>query len=212
MKNSSKLSALYGLFDNLSILKGITSPPLTSAPVTSVNGLTGAVTLAAGVSSVNGASGAVVLSGTPVQVVETDLTASATCAVVIPQDDTIPQITEGTEIMTATITPKSASSILYIDVTVHGTTNTAGSSFVAALFRDSGANAIGASYVQTTNASFASLVTFRVKVAAGSTAATTFRVRVGPGTAVTAVYNGNSGVRQLGGACVSSIRIIEVLA
>jgi hypothetical protein len=211
MKNSSKLSALYGLFDNLSILKGITSAPLTSAPVTSVNGQTGAVTLATGVSSVNGATGAVVQSGTPVQTVEVDLATSGTSAVVIPYDDTIPQITEGVEILTASITPKFSTSTLYVDVVVHGAMNTAGGAICAAVFRDSGANALGAA-AKLLNANYLDQLTIRFKVASGSTTATTFRLRVGPGSTYTMTYNGSAGTRLLGGSAISSIKITEVLA
>lgn len=163
------------------------------------------MSLASKISAVAGAAGA------QVQVVQTDLTTSGTAVVVMPNDDTIPQISEGTEIMTATITPKYASSTLYIDVVVNGTTNNQGTHVVAALFRDSGANAIAVSSVQTPQTNYNVQVVYRVKVAAGSTAATTFRVRVGPSSAVTMTYNGQSGARMFGGAMVSSIRISEVL-
>lgn len=212
MSNASKLSRLFELFPNLTILKGITAPPLTVAPVTSVNGSTGAVVIPAGVTSINGQNGSVTLTGTPVQVVETDLVTAGTSAQVIPNDDTIPQIGEGAEIMTCSIAPKFASSNLYIDVVVNGTTNTQGVHMVVALFRDLGADAIAASSSQTSNANYQNQVTFRIKVAAASTAATTFRVRVGPSSAVTMTYNGQSSTRLFGGAMVSSIKITEVLA
>lgn len=162
--------------------------------------------------SVNGATGAVVLSGTPVQVVETDLLTAGTVATVIPTDDTIPQITEGTEIMTASITPKFATSTLFVEVSVNCAVNTLGSSCVAAVFQDAGVNALAASFVQGGGNDFGSQVVVRFKVAASNTTARTFRVRVGPGTAVTMTYNGNAGTRRFGGVSTSSIQITEVLA
>lgn len=162
--------------------------------------------------SVNGATGAVVLSGTPVQIVETDFITAGTSAAVIPTDDTIPQITEGVEIMTAAITPKFATSTLYVEVLVNCAVNTLGSSCVAAVFQDAGVNALAAAFVQGGGNDFGSQVAVRFKVAAGTTTARTFRVRVGPGTAVTMTYNGNAGTRRFGGANISSIKITEVLA
>lgn len=214
MSNASKLSKLVDLFANLNILKNITVAPLTVAPVTSVNGFTGDVVLApSGVTSVNGAAGVVALSGTPVQVVETDLATAGTVTATIPTDDSLPQLTEGTEIMTASITPKFASSTLFIDVTVHlSSSAAAGTIMVAALFRDAVANALAASPVSNPGALYSMTQTFRVKVAADSTTATTFRVRVGPNGAATVTYNGAAGGRYLGGALISSIRITEVMA
>lgn len=162
--------------------------------------------------SVNGATGVVVLSGTPVQVVETDFITVGTTTAVIPTDDTIPQITEGVEIMTAAITPKFATSTLYVEVLVNGAVNNLGSSCVAAVFQDSGVNALAAAFVQGGGVDFGSQVAVRFKVAAGSTTARTFRVRVGPGSAVTMTYNGNAGSRRFGGVNISSITITEILA
>lgn len=189
MSLASKIASLFGT--------GTTKIANTYLPVHSVNGLT---------------NGAIVLSGTPVQVVETDLATSGTAVVVIPNDDSIPQISEGTEIMTATITPKFATSTLYVEALVNGTTNTQGAHVVVAIFRDSGANAIAVGSVQTPNTSYNCQASARVKVAAGSTAETTFKVRVGPSSAVTMTYNGQSAARMFGGAMISSIRVTEVLA
>ncbi|QBE66832.1 glycine-rich domain-containing protein [Pseudoduganella lutea] len=71
MSNSSKLARLFELFPNLHILKGITAPPITHVPVTSVNGKTGDVVIegtsgAAAVTSVNGQTGAVTIPPPPV--------------------------------------------------------------------------------------------------------------------------------------------------
>lgn len=151
-------------------------------------------------------------TGSVVQVVETDFVTSGTTTAQIPTDDTIPQITEGLEIMTASITPKFATSTLYIDVTVNGAVNSAGGAFCAALFRDSTANALAASTKQSSDNDFLNQTTFRVKVPATAATATTFRVRVGPNSAITMTYNGNAGTRKFGGVMTSSIRILEVLA
>ena len=53
-----------------------------------------------------------------VQVVNVQSGASATGTTVIPDDDTIPQNDEGDEYLTLAITPKSASNILVIEITL----------------------------------------------------------------------------------------------
>ncbi len=52
------------------------------------------------------------LSGSVVQAVNTQTGAVGTTTTIMPFDDTIPQITEGSEFMTRAITPTSASNIL----------------------------------------------------------------------------------------------------
>ena len=59
--------------------------------------------------------------------------AYATGSTTIPFDDTIPQITEGNEVMTLAITPTSASSKLLVNVDVSGASNVQGN-WTAALF------------------------------------------------------------------------------
>lgn len=155
---------------------------------------------------------AVVGSGTIVQVVNTQTGAVATGTGTIPDDDTIPQITEGDEYMTLAITPASASNRLLIQVI----TNLSASSqdaHTTALFQDSTANALAA--VQTTGsgislAMFQSILTH--EMAAGTTSATTFRVRAGNASAGTTTFNGTAGTRELGGVAASSITIWEIAA
>lgn len=145
------------------------------------------------------------------QVVATQTGALSTGTTVIPRDDTIPQITEGFEVMTQAITPTSTTSFLQVDVAVHASCSVA-SDIVAALFRDAGANAIAVGSQYATTGLGVMLVTFRARVTAGSTAATTFRVRIGPITAGTVTFNGASGGRYYGGVYASSITVTELQA
>jgi hypothetical protein len=146
-----------------------------------------------------------------IQVVGNQTGAVATGTATIPLDDTIPQITEGTEFLTQAITPTLASSILQVDVTIVVNSNFAGSvSVIAALFRDAGASALAAVPAVSGTSLGYTTISFRHRVAAGSTAATTFRVRVGSGSASTVTINGSGGARQLGGAMASSITVTEL--
>lgn len=155
-------------------------------------------------------AGNVKLSGDVVQVVNTMNGALATGAVVIPQDDTIPQITEGVEFLTQAITPTNALNTLLIEVTLVVCSDAANTTMVA-LFQDATANALAA-VLQSHHSSAAATITFTHKMLAGTVAATTFRVRAGMGSAGTLTINGQGGVRRFGGVCASSITITEIKA
>lgn len=157
-------------------------------------------------------AGNVKLTGDTVQVVNTQTSAVATGTAIIPVDDTIPQITEGTEVMTATITPTNASNRLRIDVTASFSHSITNQWLVAALFQDAGVNAIG-SAIQFQSAGLAMMtVNFTYFMTAGTTSATTFRVRCGGQSAGTMTFNGASGARLYGGALSSSITVSEIKA
>ncbi len=149
---------------------------------------------------------AVIATSKVVQVVNTQTGAMATGSTAIPWDDTIPQITEGTEFMTRTITPTNAANILIIEV-------------VAAFSFNASAFATGALFVGTTPDALAAINVFaqaeegRIlnlthSVAAGVTSELTFRFRIG-GNANTVTFNGLLGVRTFGGVNASSITITE---
>ena len=147
-------------------------------------------------------------AGQLVQNVGTMNAAVATGTTVIPRDDTIPQNTEGTQFLTQAITPTSATNILEIEAVLMLSSSVT-SDVIAALFQDSGANAIAvASQYATTNLGVMCL-TLKHRMVAGTTSATTFNVRAGPMTAGTVTFNGASGGRYYGGVIASSITIKE---
>lgn len=80
-------------------------------------------------------------AGAVLQVVNTQTGVMSTGITTIPNDDTIPQNTEGAEVMTLAITPKSATSKLKIDVVANLAAATTGN-VIAALFQDSTANVL----------------------------------------------------------------------
>src|SRR5215475_8044537 len=143
------------------------------------------------------------------QVVSFETGAVATGTTIIPFDDTIPQITEGNEYMTCSITPKSATSRLIVDVTWNGTNSSATATMTVALFQDSNANAIAAAPYAYPGASYAFGVRFMHTMTSGTTSTTTFRVRAGSATAGTTTFNGAAGARIYGGVMASSIVITE---
>jgi len=130
-----------------------------------------------------------------------------TCTTLIPNDDSIPQITEGDEVLTCSITPTSATSNLVISIQMTGCNST--SSYPAvALFKDAVVDALAAqwTYVNTVTTQ----LNLNHVVAAGTTDPITFRVRVGA-SAGTFTTNWRDN-RIFGGVSYASITIMEVKA
>lgn len=129
----------------------------------------------------------------------------------IPLDDTVPQNTEGTQIIQVTMTPKSATNKLLIEVVGFGTLSSAGH-IVYAVFRDSNASAVtaGASYCGVSNMS--TPIVLSDEVTAGTTTSTTFYLRVGPDTSNTLRMNGSTAARYFGGSAGVTLKITEVRA
>ncbi len=141
-----------------------------------------------------------------VQIVNTQTSAASSSANTIPHDNTIPQNTEGAEVMTLAFTPKSSSNNLMIEVSVN-VGNTSATQITTALFQDSTANALAASVQDGDSATTASYTgTIKYFMTAGTTSSTTFKVRVG-GAAGTTTFNG-----QYSTAGISSITITEIQA
>jgi hypothetical protein len=167
-------------------------------------GVTGAVTLGTKLATTNLATGAVV------QVVNVVTGASATGTTALPTDDTIPQKTEGIEVMTLAITPTSASNKLFIQVTALGSVAAANKYVVMALFQDDTANALSATF-SFESVSTGSVVTpLNHFMTSGTTSETTFKVRMGSNDTSTFTFNGDSGNRLFGGVANSSITITEI--
>lgn len=148
--------------------------------------------------------------GKVVQAVSTETAAASTTTATIPMDDSIPQITEGFEVMTKAITPTDAAHLLRIDVVALVSPDVA-NWVIAALFQDTTANALAAVIHYQTTGTGAAALHFTHWMTAGTTSATTFRVRIGRHTAAgtTTTFNGESGNRRMGGVMASSITITE---
>ncbi len=128
----------------------------------------------------------------------------------IPRDDTVPQKTEGNEAMVLSITPRSASSTLAVDVRLN--IGTSAADLILALFRDDQPDALATTICARGGYDDRTVpYTLRYRFPAGSISPTTLKVRVGS-TASTALYlNGRSG-RLFGGTMDSSMTITEFSA
>lgn len=151
------------------------------------------------------------------QVVEQDFSNLISSTGTIPYDNTIPQIGEGFEVMTASITPLNAANNLLVEAEIYGSLNGGAGELSAALFRDANANALAADSVTVPANGYLANVRLRVKVAAGSTTATTFRVRIGAAGTQNVAFNGfanagaGSGTQVFSTAAKSSIKITETV-
>lgn len=150
--------------------------------------------------------------GTILQVVEaTPLTALTLLNVTIPVDDTIPQNTEGIEVLTVSITPSNVTNRLRIEFDASHLAAGGSAYVISALFQDAGVNAIAAGIVGLDGGSPAASLRLTHELAAGTTSATTFKIRVGPHSG--SVYlNGQAGTRQFGGIAAARLRVMELAA
>lgn len=152
------------------------------------------------------------------QVVYAEITTSGTFANArIPFDDTLPQNTEGAELLTASITPQSAASFLWVEAQAFvGEDSNLSDGVAAALFRDSAADAVAAdfnAYDKSWGFLGANIQVGRLhlsrRVASVAAVSTTFKVRIGLNTNDTVRYNGANGGRVFGGSLISFLKITE---
>jgi len=128
----------------------------------------------------------------------------------MPRRSRFPQITEGDQYLTASITPTSATNKLRIEVSVLLSTSVGGGQMACALFQDATAGALAAilQYMATSDRPLKFVFTY--DMTAGTTSATTFRVRAGHESAGTTTLNGVAGARRLGGVCSSTLTVTEI--
>ncbi len=132
-----------------------------------------------------------------------------TCNVVIPLDDTIPQNTEGVEVLTCSITPISTLSTLLITTSFSARIDTLGGNnrWIGGVFQDSTANALAASTGRQHTTGI-----IRYIMTSGTTSSTTFKLRIGPNAGGTCYVNGDtSGNRVYGGVSYAIMTIEEYL-
>ncbi len=132
---------------------------------------------------------------------------------VIPDDDSIPQDDEGTEIMTRTITPTSATTTLIIEGQINY--SGVGSQIVTmALFSDKDAttNAMAAVQGGVHSNNTMQSVSIKAVITSGTTDVTTFSLRLGAHAGGTneLIVNGSSEVRKMGGKANSYLIVTEV--
>lgn len=136
----------------------------------------------------------------------------ATGSTTMPNDDTIPQITEGSEFFSLTYTPFSIQNNLVINSMLNLACSASGLTVSMALFTqisDPNALAAGSKYFDTNNVRY-QIALHHTMLAKSSSL--TFTVRAGPATAGTLTLNGQSSARRLGGVLNSFLSIAEIMS
>lgn len=150
------------------------------------------------------------LPGDILQVQRVDTGAVSTGTTVIPIDDTKPQSTEGDQYLSQAITPSGAANVLAIAALAH-VSNSVINNLTAALFQDSGADALACANVNVQGATGIAPLSIGKKILAATTSATTLKVRAGGSVAGTTSFNGFSGGRAFGGVLNSFLEVQELM-
>jgi hypothetical protein len=136
----------------------------------------------------------------------------------IPWDDTIPQSNEGTEILTASITPKLATSRVRVLFSCQVSCPSGNPSYaIAALFRDSGADALRAVYTTGRRIlggdahDFQPILTLAYEDSPATTSQVTYKIRVGANNS-NIHLNGNSQSGRIFGGTSAATLILEEIA
>lgn len=148
------------------------------------------------------------------QTVQTQITQSgayASGSTQVPYDDTIMQKTEGTEFLTVTITPTSATNKLDIWGVWNGSTSLTTIATMG-IFQDTTANALAECFTTLwySTGAWPGQIICHHNFTSGTTSATTFKMRVGPHNAATIYMNGSTAARVFGGTAASSISVTEI--
>lgn len=137
-----------------------------------------------------------------------EYTTSADLTTAIPYDDSIPQNGEGTQVLTASITPLKTTNRVRARVMGFGAGNVSVVTMSVALFRNSVADALRASGERATQTDAANPLMLEFEDSPGSTSAQTYNVRVGP-DAGTMRLNGTSTARRFGGVAAMTLVLEE---
>ena len=155
------------------------------------------------------------VAGKIVQVVNSETGAVATGTTTTPNDDTIPQITEGDQFLSLAITPTSSSNKLIVEVIVNAMHSSSGGICIMGLYNTDvhSTNSLATSVFEGgAGTNRPAIGAVRHYLTAPSTSATTFTVRIGGHQAGTTAINASFGgtTRKMGGSYSSSITITEI--
>lgn len=148
-------------------------------------------------------------AGMVYQIVTASDGTAQTLTTAIVNDDSIPQSSEGAEILTVAITPRKSTSTLIITACAYAALDTNGIA-VLALFKDADAGAIAAGTNTDTSASGIHPFVLHHSMTAGTTSAITFKLRIGENGGGNVFMHGGASNRKYGGVLKSFIRVEEV--
>jgi hypothetical protein len=145
-----------------------------------------------------------VASGFCVQMAYDVSSSDDTSVIAIPNDDTIPRSSEGEETLSVAYTPLSATNILVIKFKLMA--GCTGKEITAALFKDSGVNAIAVGNNYCADANNPVPVTGEHIMVASSTTPATFKVRFGSSDGTSTVLNTKGGNTTTGSLMIMEFK------
>jgi len=129
---------------------------------------------------------------------------------ILPFDDSIPQSGEGEEVLSLTVTPTNAASLLNVRVVVH-LGGSVGDNQSAALFVEGTAAALAAASTNLVNSGTVQTIAFEREISASSTTQRVYKVRAGSAVAANGKLNGDNSTRIFGGVMTSTLTVTESL-
>lgn len=148
-------------------------------------------------------------SGAVINTVVAACTSAAGVTAQIAYDETIPQNTKGTQVVSASITPTDAGSILRATF-IGWAAPAANTNIITGLFRNGVADALNVAIVVANGTNVPAPLVVSAEYAPGTTDAQTISVRVGPDNPTTVYLNGNSVGRRFGGASKAVLLVEEI--
>jgi len=161
--------------------------------------------------SITAVSNTLVPIGSVIQTVSaTPYTANANLGV-IPNDDTIPQITEGTQILTLNISPQFSTSQIRLTFSGFGAVDTLGNTLSAALFRAGTTDCLQATTALMAIAGQRANLPLNWVDSPATTSSVTYSIRAGPDGGVGRM-NGGASSRVFGGKAACTLVAQEIKA
>ena len=144
------------------------------------------------------------------QVLQNTYTTNANLTAQIPQDDTTPGSSEGTEVLSQAITPADNTNKVLVIVHLWGSASSGSNPIIASVFRGTTCIQVVSTYCETAN--FQKCISCAFLDSPASASAQTYSVRVGPAAAITVRLNGSSSARLFGGTASASLTVMEIAA
>ena len=146
-------------------------------------------TVPSGASIVNSGTATGFGGGKVLQMVTNQILTAVTGTTTTPFDDTIPQNTEGNEIITQAITPTASDSTLIIQCNLGSATHSGSDGKgIIALYQDTTADAL-ATGIKSIRNQGPHHMGLTYKMTSGTTSSTTFKIRIGSNEAGTLIVN-----------------------
>jgi len=146
-----------------------------------------------------------------VQAVEASYATTSSTSSAILFDNSIPQIGEGTELVTVTITPRSTTNRLRLEASLPMVDGSGLIACIAAIFQKTPAvnDALSTAVCLFPATDYTTNMSFTHEMVAPTTSAVTFSLRAGP-AAGTMYFNRRAGGSTLGGATAIRLRVTEI--